>query len=140
MSQTDPGNPINWIATDPNPGPQTDGFTGDPRTDNDQDGLNALIEHAIGTSDQSYNNASPLSVNINNNKISLTHTKDISAIGVQLIIEASTNLEQWDNVHTLGEIEVKDSQVSENIISRIITLPDIDNNNPTRHYRLKVIK
>ena len=140
LSQPDPENPINWIATDPNPGPQTDGFTGDPRTDNDQDGLNALIEYAIGTSDQSYNNEPPLSVNINNNKISLTHTKDISAVGVQLIIEASTNLEQWDNLQTSDEIEIKDSQVSETIISRTITLPDIDNNNPTRHYRLKVIK
>ena len=140
LTQPDTGNPNNWTAADPNPSSQINGFTGDPMKDSDLDGLNALIEYAIGTSDQSYNDSSPLSVNLTDSNIVLSHTIDKTAVGIQLIIETSINLEEWNPIETLSEINIKDSQVSENIISRTITLTNIDASTPTRHYRLKVIK
>ncbi len=55
MSGPDPSDPRNWRASltaggSPGSIPST-GFTGDPTADADKDGLNALLEYALGTSD-----------------------------------------------------------------------------------------
>ena len=140
MNKPDAGNPENWAAVDPNPNAQNNGFVGNPSKDNDLDGLGALVEYAIGTSDQSFNNSPPLTVSFENNNIQLTHTVDKSAEDVQLIIETTTNLEEWVKIESLGEINIKETDVGDGIVSRSITLTNHKKSALTRHFRIKIVK
>ena len=140
MNKPDAGNPENWAAVDPNPNAQNNGFVGNPSKDNDLDGLGALVEYAIGTSDQSFNNSPPLTVSFENNNIQLTHTVDKSAEDVQLIIETTTNLEEWVQIESLGEINIKETDVGDGIVSRSITLTNHKKSALTRHFRIKIVK
>lgn len=140
MNKPDAGNPENWAAVDPNPNAQNNGFVGNPSKDNDLDGLGALVEYAIGTSDQSFNNSHPLTVSFDNNNIQLTHTVDKSAEDVQLIIETTTNLEEWVQIESLGEINIKETDVGDGIVIRSITLTNHKKSALTRHFRIKIVK
>ena len=140
LNVIDPGNPENWSAIDPNPEAESNGFIGNPERDKDLDGLNALVEYAIGTSDQSYNNSPPLSVNFDSNSIQLTHTIDKSAADVQLIIETTANLEEWVQIQTLGEIDIKETNIGDGIVNRTITVTNQNKSTLTRHFRIKVVK
>ena len=140
LNMIDPGNPENWSAIDTNPEAESNGFIGNPERDNDLDGLNALVEYAIGTSDQSYNNSPPLAVNFDSNSIQLTHTIDKSAADVQLIIETTANLEEWVQIQTLGEIDIKETNIGDGIVNRTITVTNQNKSTLTRHFRIKVVK
>ena len=64
----------------------------------------------------------PLTVSFENNNIQLTHTVDKSAEDVQLIIETTTNLEEWVQIESIGDINIKETDIGDGIVSRSITL------------------
>ena len=73
-------------------------FVGDPSVDDDGDGLNALMEHALGTSD-SVANPSPLTIGANSDGAALiSYTRNLSADDVVYSVESSSDLHTWNTL------------------------------------------
>lgn len=98
--QTNPdhNNPLNWRASAaPNPG-STDAtpFTGSPTDDADHDGLNALLEYALG-GDPGVSSQAPLPVLTSQSDGSalLTFTKPLTADDTRWEIQSGSDLTGW---------------------------------------------
>lgn len=102
----DPSNPLNWrasIASGGNPG-GTDAlpFTGTASADNDHDGLTALVEYVLGTSD-----SSPGSIDLHPKRgtdatsglpfLEITITRQQNADDATFAVESSTSLTGWSS-------------------------------------------
>ena len=69
-------------------------FSGDLSADQDNDGLTALLEHAIGTSD-SVPNESGFVVDFDGSKITFTFPRNALASDVRYTVEVSPDLQTW---------------------------------------------
>jgi hypothetical protein len=115
----DPRDPFNWrssVAAGGNPG-ATDAvnLTGAPLVDVDGDGLNALFEHALGTSDTVANSAEAPSFAVQSftlggtaqSFLTVTARRNLAADDTRLIAEFSSELLTWSSAPTevvfLGE-------------------------------------
>jgi len=92
----------NWRASNvaggsPGQGDPTDTLAGLPDANLDSDGANALMEHALGTSD-STSNAIPLVVTVVNGEPSLTFPVNSLADDVSYFVETSADLEIWETL------------------------------------------
>jgi hypothetical protein len=97
-SNPDHANPYNW-RPGLTPSPGTDDalhFTGNPLADAESDGLIALLEYAMGTSDSAAD-SSP-AVTWQNGAPVLTFTQQLAADDAELILETSTDLATWQQV------------------------------------------
>ena len=97
-STTSGGNPGTTDATT---------FTGDPNADLDGDGLNALLEYALGTDDTDPNPCDtpiasyPLADDGNNTStphLALTYTRNLAADDLSYIIQTSPDLITWSDL------------------------------------------
>ncbi|MFT7172898.1 MAG: hypothetical protein ACI9NQ_001115 [Paracoccaceae bacterium] len=73
---------------------------GSPNTDADSDGLDALLEHALGTSDITANQ-SPLVVTVFGGQASLTFPVNPLADDVRYLVETSSDLTTWTLLENL---------------------------------------
>ena len=75
-------------------------FTGETEADNDHDGLNALLEHAMGTSDAAADRMEDLlSVSLEEgNFLEISLQRNPAAEDMQFIIQASADLVVWDDL------------------------------------------
>lgn len=93
----DPGLPASWRAsTAPNGNPtssDTVPFSGNPNDDADHDGLTALMEYALATSDTNAGPFAPLTWNSATGTLTLEHAS--AADGAVLSVETSRNLADW---------------------------------------------
>jgi hypothetical protein len=73
-------------------------FTGEAEVDSDHDGLNALLEHAMGTSDAAPDRMGDLlSVSLGEgNLLEISLQRNLAAEDMQFTIQASADLEAWD--------------------------------------------
>lgn len=73
-------------------------FTGNPHADDDNDGLSALMETAVGTATGTPN-ALPLSFSLNpDGSLLVSYTRNLALSNVALDLQTSQNLEVWANV------------------------------------------
>ncbi|MGI9242528.1 MAG: lamin tail domain-containing protein, partial [Verrucomicrobiales bacterium] len=94
----DHDDPANWrssTTTGGNPGSSdASAFSGNPDDDLDADGIPALLEHALGTSDTSAAPA-PVSVSASGTQLVVQVQKNQGADDVQLVLEMSGDLATW---------------------------------------------
>lgn len=86
-----------------NPG-KTDAtrFTGNPSEDSDGDLIPALLEYAMGTSDQDSNQSDPLLVQRFDHQIRFSYLENSAAEDVALIAEVSEDLRNWKPLSAKG--------------------------------------
>ena len=99
LSNPNHDDPLSWrssveIGGSPG-GSDTLLFVGDPEADSDGDGLTALIEYAIGSSDAVPNDGSPLNVSLVEDHLQVDVPVNLSAVGIEVILESSNNLVDW---------------------------------------------
>jgi hypothetical protein len=119
----DPAVPENWRASSTpggTPGEEESGsFVGEPGADTDKDGLSALVEYAIGTSDSAANHG-VVSTGINEvggvSYSTFVYPINPAAVGIQFKIETSTDLDQWQNVTAEFEEILSESQADGTIM------------------------
>ena len=105
-SGTDPSAPSSWRSSVAGGGSPGVGdaltFTGQTGADRDHDGLNALIEHAMGTSDTVADRMENLlSVSLGeSNFLEISLQRNLAAEDIQFTIQVSTDLSAWDDVNT----------------------------------------
>ena len=77
-------------------------FTGQTGADSDHDGLNALLEHAMGTSDTVADRMEDLlSVSLGEgNFLEISLQRNLAAEDMQFTIQASVDLVVWDELNT----------------------------------------
>ena len=91
------------------------GFDGNGRADEDEDGLSALLEFALGTSDESYTSlAAPVA-----GKFSYTVQANLN--GFALVVEVSENLQEWSRE---GIVEADRISLSEGQERVTVDLPE----------------
>lgn len=78
----------------------TESLVGLPNADADSDGLDALLEHALGTSDTT-KNQSPLVVTVSGGQASLTFPVNPLADDVRYLVEISPDLKTWASLENL---------------------------------------
>ena len=97
-SNPDHGDPVSWRASTTAGGhPGTSDavhFSGNPNEDLDGDGMVALLEHALSTSDSSPN-PTPVSVTSRAESISVSILTNHGADDVTLVLESSPDLVTW---------------------------------------------
>ncbi|MGC6459912.1 MAG: lamin tail domain-containing protein [Akkermansiaceae bacterium] len=94
-SNPNPNDPQNWrpsFSLGGNPGEPltTTTFAGNPNDDLDRDGVSALVEHALGTSD-TLSNESPIILT----ETTFSFSRNLAADDVQISVETSTDLVNW---------------------------------------------
>jgi hypothetical protein len=140
-SLPDPDNPNNWTAIEPSPNSTNDGFTGDPNTDKDADGMTAFLEYAVGTSENKFNTQSSIfSVSLNAENIVFSYKKNTSDENLNFHIEASIDLKEWKNISELGELKTEEIKDNEHSSTVTLTLLSSIDSEPSRHFRLKVTR
>lgn len=96
--------PVNWRSSSlPGGNPGTSDaatpFVGDPNEDADDDGWDALLEHALGTSDASPNNGDLITIGLasieSNDYLTFSFTRNIGADDVVLLPQLSHDLVNW---------------------------------------------
>ncbi|MDA0814155.1 MAG: CotH kinase family protein, partial [Verrucomicrobia bacterium] len=118
-----PDNPTLWrVSTDPFGSPGTIGttlgFTGNPNADNDADGIPALLEYALGTSDNDPvtgpGNITLVIDPSNRNASLFTFTVNNSAADISRLIESSSQLASWTDATAtlLSDTPVADGTTS----------------------------
>jgi hypothetical protein len=105
-SSPDHGKEQNWRSSrfsGGNPG-KTDAtrFTGNPSEDSDGDLIPALLEYAMGTSDQDSNQSDPLLVQRFDHQIRFSYLENSAAEDVALIAEVSEDLRNWKPLSAKG--------------------------------------
>lgn len=99
QSRPNHANPLSWRASSDsgNPGASdVEIFAGDPDADADEDGLNALQEHAFGTSEADGNDARTVySGNISGGHFQLSFDRNPAAEDVVITVEKSSDLVTW---------------------------------------------
>ena len=104
-SRPDHAQALNWRASSDNGNPgasDAEIFSGDPMADEDIDGLNALQEHAFGTSEADGNDAaSAYSGGVQTfgarDHFSLSYQRNLAAEDVTMTVEKSTDLINWSS-------------------------------------------
>lgn len=98
-STPDHGDPSNWRSSTTvggNPGTSdSDTFTGKPTDDIDNDGITALLEHALGTSDGNPD-PQPLTISTNGGQLTVSIQTNHGADDIALTLEFSTDLLGWN--------------------------------------------
>jgi len=88
-----------------------EGFEGDPEADQDQDGIVALLEYALGTSDQDpQSGPNAISLSVSNNEIVFQFTARNDAPDLTYEVEVSSNLSDWDSG---ADLVLEDGDVDE---------------------------
>jgi len=105
---------VNWRSSalpGGNPG-TTDAviFTGDPNADADHDGLNALLEHAFGTSDSAPGLTEISAVTGPDGFMTFEYTRNAAADDVICEVQLSTDLSTWESsaFNTLSDVPLGD--------------------------------
>ncbi|MGB0326660.1 MAG: lamin tail domain-containing protein [Akkermansiaceae bacterium] len=121
----------------------TQTFTGDPNADDDNDGLTALLEFALGSVDGD-NGPSPESLPTLAtgsfgepaiNDLTLTFRRNLAAEDVTISIERTTNLVDWNPVSPIVISAFPNGDGTETVTYRLQSQPDI---NAREFIRLKV--
>jgi hypothetical protein len=98
----DHANPFNWIpssAINGTPGTaNTRSYVGTPNDDLDSDGLDSLVEYVLGTSDEdALSGANRINNQLPDGGHGFTYTIDLSANEAQVVMEHSTDLQNWSS-------------------------------------------
>jgi len=101
---------INWMAASGSPGDVSPGVfyhewaqinsITDPLLDDDQDGINNLIEYALSTDPRSATSLTALSFNHSGSSVSISYPVSLTRPDVDLELESSSNLQNWTRVDT----------------------------------------
>jgi hypothetical protein len=115
--------PASWRASTaiggtPGKGEQDGGFIGDPNADQDGDGIKALLEFALGTSDL-IPNGIELDIEITDSNVLLHYTRSSTASNLSIAYEVSTDLQFWSLV---GETSEKTETADNNRIAVTVDL------------------
>jgi len=105
---------INWTSSAPSPGAVAPGDRysdwatlngiSNPNDDNDDDGLNSLLEYAFGTNPNNANFDSPLTVTHSDNGYSLSYQLSLLRPDLDLVLQTSTDLQNWKTLATIPSI------------------------------------
>ncbi|MEJ6581841.1 MAG: lamin tail domain-containing protein [Akkermansiaceae bacterium] len=130
---------LNWSALAASPGDLAPGErfdawaaangVSDPTLDADRDGLSNLVEYAFGLNPNSDSFSSPLAMSPVGRNYSLTYRLDLLRTDIDIILQQSTDLENWTTVTTNRTL------ISSSEQSRAITLPTTG---PCVFHRLQV--
>ena len=100
----DPALPGSWrssVTSSGSPGTSDAvAFTGDPDADNDGDGLSALLEHALGSSDAITNSNTAELFHLATEPFALTLQQNLAADDIVWTIEESIDLASWAPIGT----------------------------------------
>ena len=133
--------PSNWISSTPTPGTSSSGFSGDPEADDDGDGLNAFLEYALGTDDQSASSGhDAVSVTLLENSAAFTYRQNSAATDVTFIVETSNDMKNWVDASSLNLIEVARVNNGDGSESVTIRLPEPISTDEFRAFRLKATR
>ena len=109
----DPALPFSWrpsVADGGSPGTSDAiAFSGDPGADDDGDDLNALLEHAFGTSDATPETDLAGLFNISGSPVAISIRQSLAADDVTWIVEESTDLVTWQPLGTFS-LETTDNR------------------------------
>lgn len=140
----DPSLPESWRASDSVGGTPGEGesgvFVGDPQADADKDGFSALLEYAVGTSDDHADRgivATGFSELGGVFYPTFSYRFNPAAIGVELKIETTTDLKSWVDVTSDFE-EISAVENSDRTINATFRSSVSGAENAKRYYRLKV--
>lgn len=148
--EPDYADPASWRSStaldgDPN-GSDAEKLTGEPLTDEDKDGLEALLEHALGTSDTSAANGAPITASIAEHKddgvpgtyLTLTFRRSLAADDVVLVPELSYDFINWTRGENIFELESEENQGDGTSILIYRTVQPFDaEKNPQAFVRLR---
>ena len=133
--------PANWISSPPSPGTSGSGFSGDPGADDDDDGLNAFLEYALGTDDQSASSGrNAVSAVILDNAAAFTYRQNSAATGVTFSIETSSDMKNWIDASGLNLVELSRVNNGDGSESVTVRLPETISAQGFRAFRLKVTR
>lgn len=143
-SNPDPSVPENWRGSSSpggTPGEEGSGsFVGDPVGDTDNDGLSALVEYAIGTSDSAADHG-VISTGINEvggvSYPTFVYPVNPAAVGIQLMMETSTDLGLWEDA-TADFEEILSENQPDGTIMKTFRYSEPVSAFAKRFYRLKV--
>lgn len=137
--------PSSWRSSvTPNGSPFDDDsepFTGDPNADLDGDGYNALIEYALGTSDDSGSSTPDIQLTFPSGpdeSFGVSFKTNLAATGVEFILQSSNNLSDWAAASELTHVSTLnngDGTATRQFLSNNPSLPSPE----SRFYRLQIL-
>ncbi|MCB1094383.1 MAG: lamin tail domain-containing protein [Verrucomicrobiae bacterium] len=130
--------PASWKASavpggTPGTVEQSSQFTGDPNADQDGDGIHALLEFALGTSDLVANGID-LGIEISAGRVLLHYGRSSTASGLSITYEISTNLQAWNPAQAFSE---KAEAAGDNRVAVTVDLGPATETPP--YFRIRVI-
>ncbi|MGC6581799.1 MAG: CotH kinase family protein [Akkermansiaceae bacterium] len=80
-------------------------FAGDPSLDQDEDGLNAFAEHALGSSDTEVNLEPLITGSDERGRFTVTFSRNLAADDTIIILETSADMENWTSLDATLELD-----------------------------------
>lgn len=142
----DPSEPSNWrasIAIGGTPsGTDAVTYSGDPTADLDNDGLSALVEYAVGSSDSDANSGvGVISIgtveHLGSSYTTFSYQWNPAAEDVMLMVETSIDLAGWSDA-TAGMEQVSRTTNGDGSMTTVMRMATPVENELTRYFRLKV--
>ncbi|MGK0185278.1 MAG: hypothetical protein ACI9R3_001054 [Verrucomicrobiales bacterium] len=124
--ESDASDPSSWKASStiggtPGTDEASDVFTGDPNADEDGDGIKALLEFALGTSDTIPNSLNITIERRSDSSLLLRYTRSSSAANLNISYESSIDLQTWtpvtDSSETIEAAEINRAAVTVNLMA-----------------------
>lgn len=150
VPEPDYNDPTSWRTSTALDGTPNDSdsetLVGPPLADEDKDGLEALLEHALGTSDSNAANGSPIVASLAEHKnegvtdtyLTLTFRRSLAADDVVLVPELSYDFINWWRGDNMFELESEENQGDGTSILVYRTVKPFDaEKNPQAFVRLR---
>ena len=104
------------VGGSPGEGDTITGFTGDPVADADNDGLSALLEYALGSSDSSAGTAGTVVAALPDGRLTFEYNRNTAADDVVYEVQLSTDMNTWQS----NLFEVVSDTVAGNGVNKVV--------------------